>query len=100
MVVKKTKRNKTSTKRTKGNQMDRDELLDKLGAMATEMHNRILNSRVRDKVVFQAKISALRAFSYACSVYASVLKDKDLDALSDRLDRLEAGEEGSDVRTS
>lgn len=97
MIKKTNPKRKTHLGGHNAKQLDRDQLLDLLTGMLDEMYNKIMHGRVKDKNVFQSKVTALRAFSYGVSVYGSVLKDKDLDVINDRLDRLEDPQEGSNV---
>ena len=97
MIKKTNTKHKTRAGSRSVKQMDRDALLDKLGSMLTEMYTKIMTGRVKDKTVFTAKVSALRAYSYGISIYGSVLKDRDLDRISARLDALEHPREDSDV---
>ena len=76
-----------------GSSMDREAVLQKLSDMLIEMYAKVMQGRVRDKQAFTTKVSALKAFSYGVSIYAGVLKDKDLDTINSRLEILEHPED-------
>jgi len=70
-------------------QIDRNELLNMLSGILVLQHLKLKSGRIRDAKNEKIRLEALRGFSYLCSVYSSILKDKDLTDIGMRLEALE-----------
>ena len=73
---------------------DRDEMLDLLEDGVREAHRKVVEGRVYDAENEKVRIKWIRALAYAANVHRQLQNDRDLEELSERLERLEDGEEG------
>ncbi len=65
----------------------REEVLSKLGECISSLHRKLKNGRVRDGDA--TRLQTLRAQAYLCQVFLAGLKDKEIDEIKVRLDKLE-----------
>lgn len=70
-------------------ELDRGKLLLLLGEVVKKQHAKVINGRIRDEKAFKLRLESARAFGYTCSVYGTILKDKDLSDIITRLEALE-----------
>lgn len=68
---------------------ERDEILDLLEDGIREAHRKVKQGRVYDAENEKVRIKWIRALAYAANVHRQIQNDRDLEELSDRLDRLE-----------
>ena len=73
----------------------RDAVLDLLEDGIQEAHRKVEQGRVYDAENEKVRIKWIRALGYAVNVYRQTLKDKELEEMKERLNRLEAAQEGS-----
>lgn len=69
---------------------ERDELLDLLKDGVREAHRKVDSGRVRNAENEKVRIQWIRALAYSVNMYRQTLKDKELDEMNERLERLEA----------
>jgi hypothetical protein len=73
-----------------GKSVDRSTLLTLLSDVLKKQHVKVQNGRIRDVKTFKLRLESVRVFAYVASVYAGILKDKDITDILKRLDALEA----------
>ena len=72
---------------------ERDEILELLEDGIREAHRKVSEGRVYDAENEKVRIKWIRALAYAANVHRQLQNDRDLEELSERLERLE-GREG------
>lgn len=75
-----------------GPEADSDEwsaMIDTLDAAVDEARRKVENGRVYDAENEKVRIKWVRALAYAVNVKQSVMKHKDLEELSEKIDRIE-----------
>jgi hypothetical protein len=68
---------------------ERDEILELLEDGIREAHRKVSEGRVYDAENEKVRIKWIRALAYAANVHRQIQNDRDLEELSERLDRLE-----------
>lgn len=69
----------------------RDEILELLEDGIREAHRKVKEGRVYDPENEKVRIKWIRALAYAANVHRQIQNDRDLEELSERLDRVEEG---------
>lgn len=72
---------------------DRDEMLELLEDGIEEAHRKVTDGRVYDAENEKVRIKWIRALAYAANVHRQIQNDRDLEELSQRLERLEEEED-------
>ena len=68
---------------------DREEMLELLEDGIREAHQKVESGRVYDAENEKVRIQWVRALAYAVGQYRQLVKDKDIEEMNERLDRLE-----------
>lgn len=68
----------------------RDVILSCLEEARRELHHKVTTGRIRDIDLEKARNEKTRLLIYCCSTMAGILKERDLDAMEERLAALEA----------
>ncbi|WP_122090363.1 hypothetical protein [Halalkalicoccus subterraneus] len=68
-------------------------MIDTLDAAVEEAKRKVENGRVYDAENEKVRIKWVRALAYAVNVKQSVMKNKDLQELSEKIDRIEERQE-------
>ena len=68
---------------------DWSEMIDTLDAAVNEARRKVENGRVYDAENEKVRIKWVRALAYAVNVKQSVMKNRDLEELSEKIDRIE-----------
>lgn len=72
---------------------NRDEILELLEDGIREAHRKVQEGRVYDAENERVRIKWIRALAYAANVHRQMQNDRDLEELSERLERLEERKE-------
>lgn len=73
---------------------DRDDVLAMLDEAIEEAHRKVTSGRVRDAENEKVRQGWIRALGYAVGQYRQLKRDKDLDEMKERLERLEEQADG------
>lgn len=68
--------------------MDREEVLDRLEDVLEEAHRKATNGRVRDAENEQVRIRWIKAVGYLAGQYRQLVRDKDLEQLQAEIEQL------------
>jgi hypothetical protein len=68
---------------------EREEILELLEDGIREAHRKVKEGRVYDAENEKVRIKWIRALAYAANVHRQIQNDRDLEELSERLERLE-----------
>lgn len=68
---------------------DREEVLSLLEDGIDEAHRKVTSGRVYDEGHEKVRIQWIRALAYAAGQYRQLMRDRDLDELAERVERLE-----------
>lgn len=68
---------------------EREEILELLEDGIREAHRKVKEGRVYDAENEKVRIKWIRALAYAANVHRQIQNDRDLEELSERLNRLE-----------
>jgi capsule polysaccharide export protein KpsC/LpsZ len=82
-------------KQPKPESFDRTQVLSDLRDLLTDMSDKVVKGRIRDKQAFDLKLRALKAFSYGVSTYSNVLDAVENEAIIRRIEKLEMHDGGS-----
>jgi len=74
---------------------DYDVMLETLDVAIEEAKRKVESGRVYDAGNEKVRIKWIRALAYAVNVRRQVTTDRDLEELTERIEQLEAGQEGS-----
>lgn len=77
-----------------GSNAERDEILALLEDGIREAHRKVESGRVYDPENEKTRIQWVRVLAYAAGQYRQLKNDKDLEEFAERLDRLEARQDG------
>lgn len=75
------------------NQEEWSAMIDTLDTAVEEARRKVENGRVYDAENEKVRIKWVRALAYAVNVKQSVMKHKDLEELSEKIDRIEERQE-------
>lgn len=67
----------------------RDEILDLLEDGIAEAHEKVTSGRVYNPENEKVRIQWIRALAYAAGQYRQLMKDRDLEEMEERLQRIE-----------
>ena len=67
----------------------RDEILELLEDGIEEAHEKVTSGRVYNPENEKVRIKWIRALAYAAGQYRQLMKDKDLEEMQERLERIE-----------
>lgn len=73
----------------------REAILDQLEDAIDEAHRKVTSGRVRDAEKEKVRQQWIKTLSYAATSYRQLLRDQDLDELRERVERVEARQDGS-----
>lgn len=68
---------------------DRSEILDLLEDGIQEAHEKVTSGRVYNAENEKVRIKWIRALAYAAGQYRQLMKDKDLEEMEERIEKLE-----------
>lgn len=78
----------------------RDEILELLEDGIDEAHRKVTSGRVYDAEHERVRIKWIRALAYAAGQYRQLVRDRDLEELAERVERLEDSHVDVDVDES
>ncbi|WP_227357679.1 hypothetical protein [Haladaptatus salinisoli] len=73
---------------------DRDEILSLLTDGIEEAHRKVTSGRVYDESKEQTRQGWIRVLAYAAGQYRQLVRDKELEQIEERLERLEEAKDG------
>lgn len=68
--------------------MDREEVLDRLEDVLEEAHRKATNGRVRNAENEKVRIQWMKAVGYLAGQYRQLVRDKDLEELQEEIEQL------------
>lgn len=71
-----------------GDNMDREEVLDRLEDVLEEAHRKAINGRVRDAENEKVRQGWMKAVGYLAGQYRQLIRDKDLEELQEEIEAL------------
>jgi len=78
---------------------DYDEMLATLDVAIAEAQRKVESGRVYDADNEKVRIKWIRALAYAVNVRRQVTTDRDLEELTERIEQLEAQQDGAEITT-